>query len=97
MNKDSKFYKFVNNAMTNFAILFSETVGRFGAFILTKYNRNYFFLLLGAVAFLTIINEYKPIPTLIMVVICSTIMILTLGKDIGKILEDKEENDNIKN
>lgn len=96
MNKETKFYKFVNNAMTNLAILFSGTVGRFGSFILTKYNRNYFFLLLGAVAFLTIINEYKPIPILIMVVICSTIMILTLGKDIGKILEDKED-DNIKN
>jgi len=55
----------------------------FGKFILTKWNRNYFFLLFGAVIVLKVTQTVNPVTILVAVIIASTIALLTILKDIG--------------
>lgn len=60
-----------------------QPIQDFGKFILTKWNRNYFFLLIGAVIVLKITQTVNPVSVITAVMIASTIAILSILKDIG--------------
>jgi hypothetical protein len=84
------FYNAINKGLAGMSNLFDNTVVSFGKFILTKWNRNYFFLLLGMSLILELMNKFDQYHILIGILICSTIAILSSQKDIGKSIEDKK-------
>ena len=71
------------------ASLFSQTFGAFGRFILTKYNRNFFYLLLGGFLFLVIRNEVSEINTNSLILFAGIIIILSCLQYIGNMIENE--------
>ena len=71
------------NKILNILKLTFQPVQDMAKFLLTKWNRNYFFLLIGAVIVLKITQTVNPVSVLVAVMIASTIAILSILKDIG--------------
>lgn len=76
----------MNKLLQLLSLLYQPFVD-FGQFMLNKWIRNYFFLLIGGMVFLRITNSFTEVKTTWMLIIVSVIIILDILKQIGKNLE----------